>query len=152
MRCGAATPLECLHDHIRPYLREARPKGPESYKALATCHDDRDPSLSVSVRFGRVVWNCLAGCSSDRSRNAMIMRGADGRCLIRAAADVTAEIDKIRAITLGKGSHAHKVLLIAAVLEGHPALPAGQELEALASDCGVSAREAYKARRAGLLS
>lgn len=150
MRCGARTPLDCLSDHIRPYLREPRENGTGSYRALGTCHDDHDPSLSVSVRGARIVWHCFARCSSDRARNAMIRLGVDARCLIRPAADVTADADLIRAITAGKNSHAHKVLLIAAVLEGYPELPAGHALEALAESCGVSQREAYKARRASL--
>lgn len=151
LRCGARTPADCLNDHVRPFLKNPRPSGLESYKALATCHPDRNPSLSVSVRGGRIIWQCFAGCSSDAARNAMIMRGADGRCLIRPAADVTADVDLIRAIVSGKESHAHKVLLIAAVLDGHRGeLPRGGALEVLAGGCGVSEREAYKARKLGL--
>lgn len=150
MRCGARTPGDCLEDHVRPFLREPKLKGPESYKALATCHPDREPSLSVSVRDGRIVWWCFARCSSDATRNSMIMRGVPARCLIRPAADVTADVDLIRAIVSGKDSHAHKVLLIAAVLDGQPVLPGGYALESLAEGCGVGAREAYKARKLGL--
>lgn len=151
LRCVARTPRECLEDHVRLHLRQPREtSGGDIYRALATCHADTDPSLTVSVRGGRVVWHCFAGCSSDRARNAMIVLGVPARCLIRPAADLGAELDAIRAVIGGKDSHAHKVLLVAALLESYDGLPAGHALEALAGSCGVSAREAYKARRAGL--
>ena len=150
MRCGARTPRDCLNDHVRPYLRDPTETRSDGYRALATCHDDHDPSLSVSVLGGRVVWRCFAKCSSDRARNAMIELGVPAGCLIRPAADLGRDMDAIRAIVSGRESHAHKVLLVAAVLEGYAELPRGRELEALAEASGLTGREAYKARRAGL--
>ena len=151
MRCGARTPRDCLNDHVRPYLRQpTETRSGDGYRAVATCHDDHDPSLSVSVLGGRVVWRCFARCSSDRARNAMIELGVPAGCLIRPAADLGRDMDAIRAIIGGKESHAHKVLLVAAILEGYAELPAGQALEELAGGCAVSVRGAYDARRAGL--
>lgn len=152
LRCGSRTAADCLTDHVRPFLRQATQAGSggDSYRAIATCHDDTDPSLSVSVRGGRVVWNCFAKCGSDKARNAMILLGVPAHCLIRPAADLGADMDVIRKIISGERSHAHKVLAIAALLAGHDRLPAGYALEDLAEGCGVSQREAYKARRAEL--
>lgn len=148
LRCGARTPLDCLHDHIRPFLRQPRPAAADGYRALATCHADTDPSLTVSVRGGRVVWHCFARCGSDRARNALIRLGVGAACLIRPAADVASDLEQVRAVIEGKESHVRKVLLVAAILNGYDELPAGFALEGLAGSCGVSVREAYNARRA----
>lgn len=151
MRCGARIPRDCVYDHVRPYLREPQEKrSGDGFRALATCHPDTKHSLSVGVVGNRVSWHCFAGCSSDRARNALILLGVPAACLIRPAADVSADQDAIRAIVGSKATHAHRVLLIAAVLEGYTELPAGYALEELAQSCGVSVREAYKARRTGL--
>jgi hypothetical protein len=149
MGCDAGR--SCIHDHVFPRLKDPKPKGKDGYRAVAPCHDDDGHSLSISAGAGgRVIWHCFAGCSSDRVRNALILAEVSGRCLVRPAADLAADMDAIRAIIAGADSHAHKVLLIAALLGGYPELPPGQALESLAESCGVSGREAYKARRAGL--
>jgi hypothetical protein len=148
MGCDAGA--ACIHDHVFPCLDDPKRNG-KGYRALAPCHEDTAHSFSVSTgQGGRVLWHCFAGCSSDKARNELILLGVPGRCLVRPAADLAADIDAIRAIVAGGDSHAHKVLLIAALLGGFTELPPGQALEALAESCGVSGREAYKARRAGL--
>lgn len=133
---------------MRPFLRQPRPTGKDGYRALATCHQDRDPSLTVSVRGGLVVWHCFAKCGSDAARNALIRLGVSPACLIRPAADVASDLEQIRAVIEGDDSHVRKVLLVAAILSDYGELPAGYALEALAQSCGVSVREAYNARRA----
>lgn len=146
---------ECLHDHIRPHLRDPRVAGPSSYRALAPCHNDTAPSLSVSILDGRVVWNCFTcrdrlgnEAAQKATRNALIRSGAPAPCLPQPKADAEAQLETIREIGTGKDSHAHKVLRIMALLGGWDDLPAGDALEALAESCGVSTREAYRARRA----
>ena len=139
----------CLHDHVFPHLKDPRPSpSADSYRALAPCHDDGRRSLSVSVGDnGRVVWYCHAGCASDKTRNALIVAGVRPECLPRPVPDRRNLEDAIREIALGADSHAHARLRIAGLLAGYDRLPRGDALEALAESCGVSMREAYKARQ-----
>lgn len=127
-------------------------EGEHRYRARATCHSDRSikGALLVNVFKGRVTWYCVAGCSQDASRNALISLGVRAACLIRAAADLAADLDAIRSVIGGKETPARKVLLVAAILETYEELPRGRALEALADFCGITSREAYRARRAGL--
>jgi len=46
-------------------LDGVRPKGPDSWMARCPAHPDRNPSLSVSVKDGRVLVHCFAGCHPD---------------------------------------------------------------------------------------
>lgn len=39
---------------------------------------DQDPSLSVTTRDGKVLWNCKAGCSNDNVLQALKERGLWG--------------------------------------------------------------------------
>ena len=70
-------------------------------------------------------------------------------CPPAPADDAAASEDVICGLVFGDDSHAHKVLRLAAYLRGYGhELPGGAELRGLAEDCGVSLREAYKARGA----
>ena len=40
-------------------------KGGDSFQACCPCHDDREPSLSVTLEDGKILWNCFAGCSQE---------------------------------------------------------------------------------------
>lgn len=148
MPTGCDAGPDCIHDHVRPRLRDPRPAASGGYRALAPCHDDHTHSLSVSTGgTGRVIWHCFAGCDSERTRAALIKAGISSRCLVRPAVDAISFEDVVRDLVFGKDSHAHKVLRLAALMRGHGLdLPAGAELRALAGDCGVSLAEAYKAR------
>lgn len=148
MQCG--TP-ECVHDHVRPRLRQPRPNAAgNGYRAVATCHDDHERSLSVSLGgSGRVIWHCFAGCDSEKVHASLIRLGVPSRCLHRPAEDQAAFEEAVAALAFGKDSHAHVRLRLAAMLRGFgDELPRGAELAQLAEDCGVSLREAYKARGA----
>lgn len=146
MACDAGR--ACIHDHVRPWLRAPKPKADDGYRALAPCHEDRAHSLSVSIGgSGRVIWHCFAGCDGEQARAALIRAGVPAGCLRRAADDAAGFEDVMNWLVFGADSHAHKVLRLAAYLRGFGYdLPGGAELRALAEDCGVSLREAYKAR------
>jgi len=63
-------------------LEGVRPAGPSSWVARCPAHDDRDPSLSVSVKEGRVLIHCFAGCAPEAVLEAVgltwkDLRGAD---------------------------------------------------------------------------
>jgi len=139
----------CIHDHVWPYLRDPKPGSePDSYRALAPCHPDQTHSLSVSIGgSGRVIWHCFACRDSEKTRAALVKTGVPARCLRRAAGDASDFEAAVSALIFGEGSHPHTVLRIAALLRGYGTdLPAGAELARLAEDCGVSLREAYRAR------
>ena len=156
MGCDAGD--ACVHDHVLPYLRQPKPGSDgRGYRALAPCHRDTEHSLSVSTGdSGRPVWCCHA-CKHrlgtrlmlTRTREALIDDGVPERCLPLPADEARDLLGEIRAIVFGGGSRCHNWLRIAALLEGYDGLPGGEELETLAAECGVSVREAYKAR-AGL--
>jgi hypothetical protein len=150
MRCGAHDAAECLNDHIRPHLRLAKVNDAgTSIRALAPCHADREPSLSVSVGGnGRVIWNCFAGCTQEATRRGLIRSKVAPACLVRSAdAERDAE-QEIRDILFGDLSAHHKVLALAAMSEGYDELPRGDALVDLAARAGVSRREAFRARSA----
>ena len=149
MACDAREGIDCLRDHVWPYLDDPKPNAAgDGYRALAPCHHDTERSLSISVGgSGRVIWHCFAGCTSEQTRDALIRRRIHGWCLQRPAGDVAAADAAVEALVFGKLSHAHARLFLAARLRGYgDDLPRGAELATLAEDCGVSLREAYKAR------
>ena len=145
---GCPAGPDCIHDHIRPWLRDPRPAANGGYRALAPCHDDQTHSLSVSIGgSGRVIWHCFAGCTSERTRAALIKAHAPAICLRRPAADAADFEAVVAEIVFGKESHAHKVLRLAAILRGFgDDLPGGAELRDLTGHCRVSLAEAYKAK------
>ena len=59
---GARLTLERIIPHLQGVRREGR-----EYKALCPCHDDHDPSLSLTeTADGTLLVHCLAGCPQDR--------------------------------------------------------------------------------------
>lgn len=153
---GCDAKAACIHDHVKPWLKDPkRSNDGRSYRALAPCHSDRTRSLSVSIGFGgRVVWDCFActkrlgkEAAQTETRNALIRAGVPAECLRRPADDAAKFESVVNDLIFGADSHAHKVLRLAAYLRGYGFdLPGGAELRTLAEDCGVSLREAYKAR------
>lgn len=147
---------ECIHDHVRPRLRDPRPSGPDSYRAAAPCHEDTQHSLTISKGAGGwVTWcchACMARLGKDlmlaRTRRALVDSGVPELCLPRPAAEARDLEAEITAVIFGGGSRTYGWLRIAALLRGYDGLPKGDELESLAEDCGVSQRSAYDAARA----
>jgi putative DNA primase/helicase len=66
-------------DLLLARLEGVRPAGPSSWVARCPAHDDRDPSLSVSVKEGRVLVHCFAGCSADAVLGAVGLTWKDLR-------------------------------------------------------------------------
>jgi putative DNA primase/helicase len=60
-------------------LEGVRPAGPSSWVARCPAHDDRDPSLSVSVKEGRVLIHCFAGCAPEAVLQAVGLTWRDLR-------------------------------------------------------------------------
>jgi hypothetical protein len=150
MRCGARDAAECLHDHVRPHLRQAKPSdNGQSLRALAPCHDDREPSLSVSIGQVRpIIWNCFARCTQEETRRALIEGGVDPRCLVR---DGESERDFEQAILdlfAEDLSHAMFRVRVRALAESYPKgeLPRGAALAVLTERSGVSLSQAYRRR------
>jgi putative DNA primase/helicase len=60
-------------------LEGVRPAGPNSWTARCPAHDDRDPSLSVALRDGRVLLHCFAGCAPEAVLEAVGLTWKDLR-------------------------------------------------------------------------
>jgi len=60
-------------------LEGVRRTGANSWVARCPAHDDRDPSLSVSVKDGRVLVHCFAGCTPDEVLGAVGLTWKDLR-------------------------------------------------------------------------
>ncbi len=60
-------------------LEGVHPAGPRSWMARCPAHDDRDPSLSVSVKEGRILLYCLAGCAPEAVLEAVGLTWRDLR-------------------------------------------------------------------------
>jgi hypothetical protein len=160
--CGARDAADCLALHITPFVRDAKlSRDGLNLRGLAPCHDDTTRSLSVSVRKGRIVWNCFA-CTKllgkedaqRLTRKALIAARISEYCLPMAVRQASATIETVRQIVFGDEPKAgRKLLRLAALLEGLEELPAarlaieraylrGDTLEEIAKSAGVSVREA----------
>ena len=144
--------LECLHLHIRQRLPgEAKPNDTRTaYRTLCPAHDDREPSLSISVgEQQRIIWNCFAGCDLLRVRAALIdVYRIDRGCLPVSRKDETAMLDRIEDILCSPAKEDTLVRLQAlATLRGYRELPRGAELLRLAADIGIGRSQAFDCAR-----
>ena len=61
-----------------PAIRESvKSAGPEQWKALCPAHEDRNPSLSIGWKDGRILLFCHGGCSTEAICKAMRIRMKD---------------------------------------------------------------------------
>lgn len=51
-------------DEIIRYFDKPKPNGTSSYMVRCPCHDDKQQSLSVTEKNGKILINCFAGCHS----------------------------------------------------------------------------------------
>jgi predicted transcriptional regulator len=63
-----------LFDRITRAL-EGKPRANGSYVCKCPAHDDKNPSLSVSFKDGKILLHCFAGCSQDAVIDALKARG-----------------------------------------------------------------------------
>lgn len=156
--CRDAPVRQCFAWHVVPRGRKVRhakrddgTDDPYSVRMLCPAHNDRGPSLSISVDDGRVKWQCFA-CGKDATakvRLALIREyGIEPGCLPMPAKEREDILDCITAIVAGDCDYAEKVLRVAAAIEGYRDLPRGGELERIAALAGVARRSAYRARKA----
>ncbi len=95
MACGLS-PAYCLTDHVVPALGGVKPLNASGeIRALCPAHGDRDPSLTLGVRNGRIVWHCFRKCPQETIRTAMIRAGVPPGCLPRPRRDPTAVLEEI---------------------------------------------------------
>jgi len=153
MGCDAGD--ACVHDHVRPWLREPKiADNGRSYTALAPCHADATCSLTVSAGDHQpVVWCCHAcqerlgkDAAQIRTRHALIRSGVPARCLSLPREQVDSIVDDFRALLHADISQVEKVYRLSALIECGE-MPKGGELDRLAEWCGVSRRAAYSATR-----
>jgi putative DNA primase/helicase len=58
-------------DFLLVRFEEVKRVGPSSWMARCPAHDDRNPSLSVSVKEGKLLLHCFAGCPAEAVLNAV---------------------------------------------------------------------------------
>jgi putative DNA primase/helicase len=73
------TPVEDNADVLLARLDGVRRTGTDSWVARCPAHDDRDPSLSVALRDGRLLIHCFAGCSPEAVLGAVGLTWRDLR-------------------------------------------------------------------------
>jgi hypothetical protein len=147
-------PRQCFTWHIAPNLKGAkhgkRDDGTiDPYSVRATCpaHDDREPSLGVSVGDnGKVIWNCFA--CKDRPKVRMALHRVYGiglGCLPLAASEKQDVLDYLAdLLAADTKNHAEIRLRALAAIEGHRGLPNGAELGRLARLARVSHGAAWQ--------
>ncbi len=72
-------PVEDNVDVLLARLEGVRCAGPSSWVARCPAHDDRNPSLSVSVKGGRILIHCFAGCAPEAVLEAVGLTWKDLR-------------------------------------------------------------------------
>lgn len=50
-------------DEIIRYFDNSKPNGANSYMVRCPCHDDKQQSLSITEKDGKILMNCFAGCN-----------------------------------------------------------------------------------------
>jgi putative DNA primase/helicase len=73
------SPVEDNIEVLLDRLEGVRPQGPNSWTARCPAHPDRNPSLSVSVKDGRVLVHCFAGCAPEAVLGAVGLTWRDLR-------------------------------------------------------------------------
>ncbi|HKM57015.1 MAG TPA: hypothetical protein VJY33_26650 [Isosphaeraceae bacterium] len=146
---------ECLFDHIRPHLTQAHAVEPDSadfahgYDAICPAHDDGRRSLRVAIGYSRVYLKCFANCDELAIRAGLIQNGVPEHCLPITQQRKAELADRLTGVTRDPDmEYGHKVLLIAAMLQGRRDLPRGNELVQLAAEVGVSRPSAFRYKRA----
>jgi hypothetical protein len=145
---------ECLYDHVRPHLADAKRVAPDSadfsdaYDAKCPAHDDDRQSLRVSVGRTRLYLKCFAGCDELAIRDGLVRDGVPDRCLPITQQRKADLVEQLTSLLTDPGlDHGHKVMLALAHIRGMGELPRGSELEGLAAATGVSRSRAFDYRR-----
>jgi hypothetical protein len=140
---------ECLHHHVYGHLRDPKPNGHDSARALCPAHDDTERSLGVSVgEAQRIVYHCFAGCDELAVREGLIRDGTDPGCLPVSRARRDGLADQIKGLYAKDLHHAELRLRVWSLVQGFggelPAkgrYPGGRR--AFAEDAGVGRTEMY---------
>ena len=61
-------------DEVARGLEKYRKSG-DGWMACCPAHADKNPSLSISEKHGRLLWHCFAGCSQEDVQQELISRG-----------------------------------------------------------------------------
>ena len=150
--CNRAIPApECLAWHIAGNIPGAK-LSPDRRSCRCRCpnHDDRDPSLVISVGDEvPIVWYCHA-CGKDTSlevRGTLITAyGIDARCLPMSRQQRAELEELVFAVFASSFTPCTKLVCIRALHEGlRGPLPHAPRLIELGERAGVSRRQAFRA-------
>jgi hypothetical protein len=143
MACDDA--LFCIGDHIRPWVANWTPHRGRPGSARGTCpvreHRDKQ-TLSVSVKGGRIVYNCFAGCSTAEVRAGLIRADVPAECL-PLSADDKLRMDLARVLE-AEPRGARRDLLIGVLVFNDGVLPTGAQLVRLGKRIGLSKSAIYR--------
>lgn len=65
-----------LLDGLLNHLDKVSQRG-DQYAALCPAHDDKNPSLSITEKDGKILLNCWAGCTCDEIIDALGLKLSD---------------------------------------------------------------------------
>jgi hypothetical protein len=151
---GCESPArECFTWHVLPKLPGAKHRlrddgtiDPYSVRARCPAHDDHDPSLGVSVKNDRIVWNCFACKNREKVRMALHrVYGIDLEHLPLTSSERQDVLDFIADLLAADTKNHGEVRLRAlAAIEGYRELPHGHELGRLAALARISHGAAWQ--------
>ena len=140
-------PRECLEWHIKPHLKDARPKTDGSgYRALCPAHDDHDPSFGASIGDnGKVIYGCFKGCDLLAVRRALFdVCGIDLEHLPIPHKKTREVLDEIRdLLTSATKEDTYVRLQVLARVDGYRELPKGGKLVKLGSLIGIGRSQSF---------
>lgn len=153
MACDAPI-RQCLYEHIQHHLVSAviDNDGRRIRARCPACGTHR--ALTVSAgEHARATYNCFNHCDPAELRASLIKAGVPSGCIpLSRSTDTT--IAQAGSAVIQQGTRANRgqtLLRVYLILQGHRRWPRGTELEKLATECGVSKPEAYRAKAAGPL-
>ncbi len=142
--------MQCIGDHIRPWLDGWHDNGSKPGNGKARCPSCGRRSLTVEPgsRGARIYFRCwgTGGCDWLEVRAAMVRGGVPDGCLpVRRTQRTEDELAAtLTAILEGDGDPAERLVVIAVVLWNGGMLPRGAALEALARRARLSPATAYR--------
>ncbi len=95
--------------HLDEFVRNfdnLKPNGANSYMVRCPCHDDKQQSLSITEKDGKILINCFAGCNP---RDILMVSGLEEKDLFNDSPSRNAAADKPQSVEYSYGQDLKKV-------------------------------------------
>lgn len=102
-------------DEIIRYFDKPKPNGANSYMVRCPCHDDKQQSLSVTEKNGKILINCFAGCSPQ---DILMVSGLKEKDLFNDSPNRKAATDKPQSVEYNYGHDLKKVRFYTKTADG----------------------------------